>query len=78
MFIFWDSLIKKNYLIPGWGWNEIVMFMAFSELFFEIKNSITMSASRFWMLIVIGKLDTYLVRPIDSRFNFIVKNFKLE
>lgn len=78
MLIFWDSLIKNNYFIPGWNWGQLVIFTAFSELFYGMKFAFTAAGSRFWELIVIGRLDTYLVRPIDARFNFIVKNLKLE
>ncbi len=78
MLIFWDLLIKNNYFIPGWDWGQLVMFTAFSELFYGMKFAFTLAGSRFWDLIVIGRLDTYLTRPIDARFSFIVRNLKLE
>lgn len=78
MIVFWDSLYNNNLILPNWDWSHLMIFTAFSEMFFGLKSSFTMAGSRFWTLIVSGKLDSFLVRPIDSRFHFIIRNFRPE
>ncbi len=52
----------------------IIVFVAFSELFYGLDASIFSLSSRFWRTIHSGQLDNLLVRPFDPRVRFIVVN----
>lgn len=71
---FWSVMFNLGYTLPGWNQKDILVFIAFSELFFGLHASLTVSLSRFWLFVISGKLDTMLVRPIDPRLRIILLN----
>ncbi len=72
--LFWNFLMVKGYIIEGWSYGDIVVFIAFSELFYGINGAIFSISSRFWRTIHDGAIDNYLTRPLDARLRFIVLN----
>lgn len=72
--LFWLFVFRSGYNIGGWSLSDIIVFLAFSELFFGIDNAIFKAASRFWYYIVSGMLDIHLTRPFDPRLRFILFN----
>ena len=71
---FWVVITDAGFYISDWSLKEILIFIAFSELFFGIDEYLFSSASDFWMLIFSGNLDTQLTRPFDPRKRFIILN----
>lgn len=71
---FWKILFNLGYVLPGWTYNDTIVFIAFSELFFGLQGAIFSSLSRFWTVIISGQLDVMLVRPFDSRIRTAVLN----
>lgn len=72
--LFWYSLIHIGYSLPGWTYKNILVFIAFSELFYGLNTSVFSMASRFWQYIYSGNLDVALTRPMDPRTRFILLN----
>lgn len=72
--MFWYFLIDSEYMIKGWTYSNIIVFIAFSELFYGMDGSIFSVSSRFWRIIHTGQLDCLLVRPLDPRLRFILVN----
>lgn len=74
--VFWRSLFDIGYNVNGWSYADIIVFIAYSELFFGLYSAAFANLSRFWQYIVTGTLDIYLVRPIDSRLRMFLFNIK--
>ena len=72
--LFWKVIYDNKYVIPGWDFKNLIMFTGFAELFFGIKNGFFATSSRFWVLIVTGRLDTLLVRPINPKLRVLIAN----
>lgn len=72
--IFWVIIKDAGYHIENWSLNDILVFVAFSELFFSIEASMFGIISRFWRVIYSGQLDNYLTRPLDPRLRFALLN----
>ena len=71
---FWSLMFNLGYNLDGWNRADIIIFIAFSELFFGLHASLITSLSRFWQYILSGKLDTILVRPIDAKVRILLVN----
>lgn len=74
--IFWRTLFYIGYDVNGWSYSDTIVFIAFSELFFGLHSSMFATLSRFWIYIVTGNLDIYLVRPFDPRIRMFLFNIK--
>ncbi len=72
--LFWIIVQKVGFFIEGWEYEDIVVFIAFSELFYGLDGAVFTYASRFWMCIHSGVLDNNLTRPIDARVRFMLLN----
>lgn len=72
--LFWYSLSSAGYELPGWTYQNVIIFIAFSELFYGLDGAVFSMASRFWRYIYSGNLDCGLVRPIDPRVRFLLLN----
>lgn len=72
--LFWYLVSDAGFGIEGWTFNDILVFVAFSELFYSIESSMFGVISRFWRVIYSGMLDTLLTRPLDPRLRFAMLN----
>jgi len=72
--VFWMFIFNSSYSIEGWDIHYIFVFLAYSELFYGLDSSIFSIASRFWLYVVTGTLDTFLVRPMDPRIRIVLLN----
>lgn len=72
--VFWMFIFNSSYSIEGWDIHYIFIFLAYSELFYGLDSSIFSIASRFWLYVVTGTLDTFLVRPMDPRIRIVLLN----
>ncbi|MEG0805762.1 MAG: ABC-2 family transporter protein [Lachnospiraceae bacterium] len=71
---FWWMVMDTGYNIQGWSYGDILVFIAFSELFYGMDNAIFSIISRFWRVIHSGSLDIHLTRPMDPRMRLILIN----
>lgn len=71
---FWFIMTETGLFIKGWSFNETLVFIAYSELFFGLDSAIFSMSSRFWYIIYSGNLDTLLTRPLDPRIRLIILN----
>ena len=60
--------------MEGWNYAEIIVFIAFSELFYGLDGAVFTYSSRFWICVHTGALDNTLTRPLDSRVRFLLLN----
>lgn len=67
MVAFWSVIYQDVKPLPGWPLGQTFAFLAWLELFFAVTNSIFLASGKVWHLINTGRLDTYLVRPVDPR-----------
>ncbi len=72
--LFWYIIQEAGFTMEGWGYRDIVVFLAFSELFYGLDGAVFTYASRFWMYVHGGVLDNTLTRPMDSRVRFLLLN----
>lgn len=72
--LFWYIIQEAGFSMEGWNYGDIVVFLAFSELFYGLDGAVFTYASRFWMYIHTGTLDNTLTRPLDSRVRFLLLN----
>lgn len=72
--LFWYCVSDAGFLITGWSFSDVMVFIAFSELFYSIESALFLVASRFWRVIYSGALDTLMTRPLDPRVRFIILN----
>lgn len=75
--LFWECLYSNAYEIPMWNRSEMFVFLAFVELFFGIKGGLFSNAARFSLFIVSGKLDAYLVRPVNAVIKMLFSNLNI-
>lgn len=67
MVAFWSIIYRDVKPLPGWPLGQTFAFLAWLELFFALTNSVFVASGKVWPLINNGRLDTYLVRPVDAR-----------
>lgn len=72
--LFWYIVREAGFSMEGWKYGDIVVFLAFSELFYGLDGAVFTYASRFWMTIHTGSLDNNLTRPMDPRVRFLILN----
>lgn len=72
--LFWYIITDTRYVLAGWGYRDIMVYIAFSELFYGLDNAVFGLSSRFWRYMYSGVLDTVLVRPFEPRIRFLVLN----
>ena len=72
--LFWYIVKETGFAMDGWEYRDIVVFLAFSELFYGLDAAVFTYASRFWMSIYAGALDNNLTRPLDARARFLLLN----
>lgn len=72
--LFWYVVNDVGFLVDGWSYPQLLVFIALSELFYGFEQNVFSVASLFWQLIYNGLLDAQLVRPIDPRKRFLLLN----
>lgn len=72
--LFWYVVKDVGLSMEGWKYNDVIVFLAFSELFYGLDAAIFTHASRFWMYIYSGMLDNTLTRPMNSQVRFLLLN----
>lgn len=72
--LFWYIVQEAGFSMEGWEYGDIVVFLAFSELFYGLDGAVFTYASRFWRCIHAGVLDNSLTRPLDARVRFLLLN----
>jgi ABC-2 type transport system permease protein len=72
--LFWYLITDTGFFIEGWTYSNILVFIAYSELFFGLEGSLFYMVSRFWRMIYSGALDSQLTRPLDPRLRLILLN----
>jgi ABC-2 type transport system permease protein len=70
--LFWYIIQEAGFSMEGWEYEDIVVFLAFSELFYGLDGAVFTYASRFWMSVYAGSLDNTLTRPMDARVRFLL------
>ena len=76
--IFWQTIYTRVSPLPGLRLGDIYAFMAFGEIFYALSYSLFIVAVRFWTVINNGRLDLYLVRPVDPRLMVFLLNLRFE
>lgn len=71
---FWFLVNNAGFFVEGWSYGQLLVFVAFSELFFGLDGAIFGNSSRFWYHIYSGSLDVLLTRPQDPRVRFLMLN----
>lgn len=72
--LFWYIVNDVGFLVEGWSYPQLLVFIALSELFYGFEQNVFSVTSLFWQLIYNGSLDAQLVRPIDPRKRFLLLN----
>lgn len=72
--LFWYIIQETGFSMEGWNYAEIIVFIAFSELFYGLDGAVFTYSSRFWICVHTGALDNTLTRPLDSRVRFLLLN----
>lgn len=70
--IFWMAVAGKRGTVAGWGFGDIMVFMACAELFWALQRGLFLVSTRVHELINQGRLDTHLCRPLDPRLSILM------
>jgi ABC-2 type transport system permease protein len=70
--LFWQYILSRVPRFVGWDTPSIMLFLAFSELFFGINMGFLSVSGKLWYFIRMGLLDNYLVKPLDPRISIII------
>lgn len=72
--VFWYVVNDVGFIVDGWTYAQILVFIALSELFYTFEQNIFSVAALFWQVIYTGSIDTQLIRPMDPRKRFLLLN----
>lgn len=70
----WLLFFSFSKTIAGFSFNDIVIFLAISELVYGISNFFCKGAYDLSRLIINGKLDVFLIQPRNVLINVITSN----
>ncbi|WAA09851.1 ABC-2 family transporter protein [Fervidibacillus albus] len=71
--LFWQTIYNYQ-LNLSWTYQQMLVFLAYGELFYAFKNGFFQATTKFWVLIVTGKIDAYLIRPVNPVYRIIIAN----
>lgn len=74
--LFWRVIFSKISYFSGWTFPSLVVFVAFQELFFGMSRGLFYGALGFAYIIRMGRLDLYVLRPMDPRLACICINIQ--
>jgi ABC-2 type transport system permease protein len=76
--IFWRLVYGSVRPLPGWTIGQTYAFAALVELAFSLSYGLFGVTGKLWLYITNGRLDAYLVRPVDPRLLLILVTLRLE
>ncbi|MBI3892598.1 MAG: ABC-2 family transporter protein [Candidatus Wallbacteria bacterium] len=65
--LFWKVIFLRTSQFAGWTFKSVLVLHFFSQLFSAIFNTFFLGSHVLWRVINQGKLDSFLVRPVDPR-----------
>lgn len=65
--VFWNIIYDRVHPLPGWTLGQTFAFVALLEFFYALTMSIFIGSGKLWTAIIAGRIDIYLVRPVDAR-----------
>lgn len=72
--LFWYLVTDVGFVIKGWTFSQLLVYVAYSELFYGIHQNIFQVAGSYWRFIYTGALDVYICRPMDTRLRLLFLN----
>jgi ABC-2 type transport system permease protein len=72
-------VLFRNTNLPGWSFEEIAFLYGFSLIPFGLFNILSLNLYEFGNTYIMeGKFDRVLLRPVNSLFQVLFENFRLE
>ncbi len=65
--LFWKVIFLRTSRFAGWTFESVLVLQLFSQIFTAIFNTFFLGSHVLWRVINQGKLDSFLVRPVDPR-----------
>lgn len=75
--LFWKIIFLRTRQFAGWTFESVLLLHFFSQIFTAIFNTFFLGCHVLWRVINQGKLDGFLVRPIDPRFLAVGTRFNI-
>ncbi len=75
--LFWKVIFLRTSQFAGWTFHSVLVLQFFSQLFSAIFNTFFLGSHVLWRVINQGKLDSFLVRPVDPRLLAIGTRFNI-
>ncbi|MEG0793508.1 MAG: ABC-2 family transporter protein [Lachnospiraceae bacterium] len=72
--LFWYLVTNVGFAVEGWTFSKLLVYVAYSELFYGFHQNIFGIASSYWKAIYTGFFDVQICRPMDTRFRLIFLN----
>lgn len=70
--LFWWVLLHGDARLVTWSFGEVMLFLAFTELFTAVQRGLLYGVSQFHNVIHAGQLDVYLTTPLDPRLHALL------
>jgi ABC-2 type transport system permease protein len=72
-------ILFRNTNLPGWNFEEIVFLYGFALIPFGLFNILSLNIYEFGNTYIMeGKFDRVLLRPVNSLFQVLFENFRIE
>ncbi|HEY4837822.1 MAG TPA: ABC-2 family transporter protein, partial [Candidatus Acidoferrales bacterium] len=72
-------ILFRNTNLPGWSFEEIVFLYGFALIPFGFFNILSLNIYEFGNTYIMeGKFDRVLLRPVNSLFQVLFENFRIE
>lgn len=75
--LFWYLVTNVGFAVKGWSFSQLLVYVAYSELFFGFHQNLFAIAASYWKFIYSGALDVQILKPMDTRFRLIFLNADL-
>lgn len=72
--LFWYLVTSVGFNLEDWTFSQLLVYVAYSELFYGFHQNIFGIASSYWKFIYTGALDVQICRPMDTRYRLIFLN----
>lgn len=76
--VFWKVIVDQVGQVPGWSFGALLIYLGYAELFFAVGAAFWGSATQFGKFISSGRLDTFMIRPVEPRLLIFVASFRVE
>lgn len=77
LLIFWRIVFLNVKSIATWTLAEVLLFMAFLELFWSLTRGLFGATRYLWEFIKHAAIDAYLCRPADARLCLLLHNINV-